>query len=103
VFADRFIDPVLEEATIDLTTCEQPQITPFLSALHATPPPPPPPPSHLPSPDGLDQWWTPHALQVDGGHAQAFAGQQTLSDAGVTCHCMLTLSVRQWEGTLPSC
>jgi len=101
VFADVFIDPVLDEATIDLATCEQQQMPPLLSALHATPPPPSPPPP--PFPGGLDQWWTPHALQVDGGHAQAFAGQQTLADAGVTCHCMLTLSVRQWEGTLPSC
>jgi hypothetical protein len=99
VHPNCFIDAALEHAHIDLTALDPPM--PSLPPARNTPPPPPTPPPL--SPGGGDQWWTPHALQLDGGSQQAFAGQETLAETGVTDGCTMIVIVRQWEGTLPSC
>jgi hypothetical protein len=93
LFPNRFIDPTLEQASIDLSSAEHPMKS-------SRPPPFPPLPR---SSGGHELWWAPHALQLDGGDQQAFAAQQTLAETGVTDGCTLVLIVRQHEGTLPSC
>ena len=133
VFPNCFIDPALQQATIDLTNVGKPPP----AANPSGPPPlhPPPPPPHRS--DNRDQWWTIHgmhvadceqlpppspastdpslpsasgvsdqcwaALRLGSGRVLDFDQQCTLADAGVIDGCVLSLAVRQHEGFLPSC